>query len=57
MPALAPGIAARNAPQREVAASRCAVLVQRLQRIGRTGWREPACIAHPRTQQQAVAFD
>ena len=57
MPALAPGIATRNASQREVAARHSTMLFERLQSIGRAGGRKPTGVANQRAQQQAVALD
>src|SRR4030095_4630896 len=56
VPARAPGVAARQAPQRQVSAHRRAVQLERLQRIGGTGRSEAAARTQPGAEQQAIAL-
>src|SRR6185369_151991 len=56
MPSFAPGVAARQARQRQVSAACGPVLLERLQRISGTGRREAAARAQPRAEQQSIAL-
>ena len=57
MPALAPGLAARQTRDGEPSARASAMLLQRLNRINRAGRLKAARRTQPRAEQQAVAFD
>ena len=57
MPAIAPGLAAGDARNRQAAAGERAVLRQGLQSVGRAGRGKSATIAKPGTQQQPVGLD
>src|SRR5512133_1132968 len=57
MAALAPGMAAHQAPQRQVGAGTGAMALQRPQRIGRTGRGETAARTQPGTEQEPIALD
>ena len=50
----APGVAAADAVDREIAALDAAVAFQRLERVGRTGGLEAAAVADPGRQDQAI---
>lgn len=55
--ALAPRMAATQAPEGEVAAFGCAMRFQRLNRINRTSRFKPAGGTQPGAEQQTVGFD
>ena len=57
MAAVTPGLAAAQASQCEVTAGCCAVLLQRLQSVGRTGGLKTARRTQPRAEEQPIRFD